>query len=269
MPDESPALGSVIAAVRAGWAHAYSARPNAMPSQRVALPALIALQALQLAAGRGAAALPLPTLRALVYTSFAFQLMARAGTDISLECAHVILDATSITVRLEHEKGKHHWNAKRVLVLPASALPLLHAALTIWAAARARAWAGRPAPDSYWRRPSDNSKWKGAASVCSGWLEAACAHMGHSPPAGHSWSSHSLRKGAASACSAIGVTLDKIRFYGGWAHKSSAVNDYIDPTNAGGRFSSAGSSPASCGQWRRLSLLVGNPEPPRSDLVDS
>ena len=233
MPDPSPALGPVIDAVRAGWAHSYSARPNAMPSQRIALPAAVAYEALQLAASPSAATIELPVLRALVYTAFGFQLMARAGTDISLESQHVILDGTSITVRLEHEKGKHHWNAKRILVLPASAVPLLYAALTNWAAARARAWTARAAPASFWRLPSDIGGWKGASSVCSGWLREACDHLGRSPPPGHSWTSHSLRKGAASACSALGVTLDKIRFYGGWAHKSSAVNDYVDPTVEG------------------------------------
>eukprot|EP00873_Tetraselmis_striata_P021044 jgi/Tetstr1/441308/TSEL_029559.t1 len=44
-----------------------------------------------------------------------------------------------------------------------------------------------------------------------------------------SWTSHSLRKGAASAANAIGLPLSHIRFQGGWATNSDIVLDYIDP----------------------------------------
>jgi len=44
------------------------------------------------------------------------------------------------------------------------------------------------------------------------------------------WSGHSLRKGAASAASAIGVSLDRVCFIGGWKIKAATVHDYIDPT---------------------------------------
>eukprot|EP00873_Tetraselmis_striata_P028435 jgi/Tetstr1/448699/TSEL_035938.t1 len=41
--------------------------------------------------------------------------------------------------------------------------------------------------------------------------------------------SHSLRKGAASAANAIGVPLSHICYQGGWATNSDVVLDYIDP----------------------------------------
>jgi hypothetical protein len=44
------------------------------------------------------------------------------------------------------------------------------------------------------------------------------------------WTSHSLRKGATTAAHAIGVTMQKIKLFGGWATESSVVVDYIDPT---------------------------------------
>jgi hypothetical protein len=52
------------------------------------------------------------------------------------------------------------------------------------------------------------------------------------PPPGFKWTSHSLRKGAASAANSINVVLTKIRYMGGWAKDSNVVHDYIDPTMA-------------------------------------
>eukprot|EP00873_Tetraselmis_striata_P027947 jgi/Tetstr1/448211/TSEL_035499.t1 len=62
------------------------------------------------------------------------------------------------------------------------------------------------------------------------WLQLV-AHMleEHLPP-GFVWTSHSLRKGAATAAYAIGVVLQKIKHFGGWAQLSSVVLDYINPT---------------------------------------
>jgi hypothetical protein len=58
------------------------------------------------------------------------------------------------------------------------------------------------------------------------------------------WTSHSLRKGAASAAACIGEPLTKIRYMGGWLKSSDVVNGkYIDPTMGETRlhgYSSAG-----------------------------
>jgi hypothetical protein len=50
------------------------------------------------------------------------------------------------------------------------------------------------------------------------------------PPFGFTWTSHSLRKGASTIAYAIGVNMQKIKFFGGWATESSVVLNYIDPT---------------------------------------
>ena len=55
-------------------------------------------------------------------------------------------------------------------------------------------------------------------------------HLGARPPAGEVWSGHSLRKGAATAAHAIGVSIASICHVGGWSIKSKAVYDYVDPT---------------------------------------
>eukprot|EP00873_Tetraselmis_striata_P000837 jgi/Tetstr1/421101/TSEL_012145.t1 len=57
------------------------------------------------------------------------------------------------------------------------------------------------------------------------------AHMlEEHPPPGFVWTSHSLRKGAATAAYAVGVVMQKIKHFGGWAELSSVVLDYINPT---------------------------------------
>ena len=51
-----------------------------------------------------------------------------------------------------------------------------------------------------------------------------------------SWTSHSLRKGAATSAYSVGVPVDRVRFLGGWVPESKAVWTYIDlmapPTSA-------------------------------------
>ncbi len=51
----------------------------------------------------------------------------------------------------------------------------------------------------------------------------------HPPPKGFNWTSHSLRKGAASAANAIKVPLTDIRYSGGWSTNSNVLEaKYID-----------------------------------------
>lgn len=56
-------------------------------------------------------------------------------------------------------------------------------------------------------------------------------HAGIRPPAGVSWSTHSLRSGAASAARAVGVPEHIIAHKGGWAQDSAAFRRlYTDPS---------------------------------------
>ena len=65
--------------------------------------------------------------------------------------------------------------------------------------------------------------------VLSGWLEAAYTTTLHRPPKGFAWTSHSLRKGSASAANAIGVQLPAIRYTGEWStHTTVLEKKYID-----------------------------------------
>ena len=60
---------------------------------------------------------------------------------------------------------------------------------------------------------------------------------GTPPPRGFCWTSHDLRKGAASAVYAIKVRLTDIRYGGGWSTNSTLLESkYVDfnmrPTKA-------------------------------------
>ncbi len=61
----------------------------------------------------------------------------------------------------------------------------------------------------------DKEQW--SSHTLSGWLEAAYTSALHRPPKGFARTSHSLRKGSASAVNAIGVQLPAIRYTGGWS----------------------------------------------------
>ena len=78
--------------------------------------------------------------------------------------------------------------------------------------------------------PAEETKlW--TASTLSGWLTTAYTTSLCLPPAGFAWTSHILRKGAASAACAIGARLTDIRYVGGWSTNSTVLEaKYIDFT---------------------------------------
>jgi hypothetical protein len=90
----------------------------------------------------------------------------------------------------------------------------------------------RPPPDALWSfSPVEPSADWGAASTIPAWLALALLTVNTSAPAGFKWTSHSLRKGAASAASCIGAPLPVITCMGGWAKNISVTEGkYIDPT---------------------------------------
>ena len=85
-----------------------------------------------------------------------------------------------------------------------------------------------PQPALQWALPYESgASW--TADTLTQWLRLACGLVAAAPPAGFSWTSHSLRKGGATAAHAAGVLLGVIRYRGGWSRASDVVLDYIDP----------------------------------------
>jgi hypothetical protein len=237
---EGPALGPLITSVRQGWAM-WRARdhPERLSAVRVPLPAQVASDALdagtalaaQLAGGTPLTPARHAALRAHVFVTFGFLLMARSDTDAHLSLADVSLTAALIAVLLRHEKGARRRRARRKLVFPVPALGGIAPLLAYWVRLQSSTSSSSAAADgSFWRIPGDPSTFSSSSDACTEWLQLSCTLLGHAPPPGESWSSHSLRKGAASAASALLVPLNTICFIGGWSIKSKVVHDYVDPT---------------------------------------
>ena len=135
-----------------------------------------------------------------------------------------------ITLRLREEKGHKALRAgmRNTRQIGCSDLPRVATLLRAYFAGTssmgpplARRWALNHA--------EDKAPW--TASTLTVWLQDAYTTAGHEPPPGFCWTSHSLRKGAASAAYAIRVRLDDIRYAGGWSTKSTVLEaKYVDFT---------------------------------------
>jgi len=89
-----------------------------------------------------------------------------------------------------------------------------------------------------WRLPQDGNTWN--ATVIDSMLDRLLSILNVSPPEGYTYSSHSLRSGAASAAFAVGVNIIRTKvcinthehkcFCGNWAQGSRAFYHYIDLT---------------------------------------
>ena len=245
-----PARGALLDAVRLGWAQRRADDPARLKDQRRPLPAAVALAALSSTTpllvafrtpGGGLSASDTTLFRALLYTGFGFQLMARADTDASLAADDLVPIAQPggnvWRLRLRAEKGKRGLSERRTLDLPRTRIVAqLDAALAAWAVIRAAAWARAhrvpprsTVPGSFWLLPEDPVSLSSSAR-CSAWLTQTLAHLRVSAPGGFQYSSHSLRSGAASAGRAINVRIEVIGFWGGWASPDTIFKYYIDPS---------------------------------------
>jgi hypothetical protein len=73
-----------------------------------------------------------------------------------------------------------------------------------------------------------HDKW--TANTLTRWLTEVTSAMQERPPNGFNWTSHSLRKGAAPTAYNVGVTLQEIKYFGGWSTESNVNVDYNDLT---------------------------------------
>jgi hypothetical protein len=90
-------------------------------------------------------------------------------------------------------------------------------------------------PTARWAINTSERHDKWTTNTLIGWLTEVTSALHERPPYGFCWTSHFLRKGAATAAYNIGVTLQKIKHFGGWSTESIVVLDYIDPTALAGR----------------------------------
>ena len=132
-------------------------------------------------------------------------------------------------------KGKKRGLPTRIrpINLPVSECSRLAKLICDYTEARARAFDDTPEcrrTDHLWALPGDKpGSW--TSQVQNDWLNSACRQLRVVPPPGETYTSHSLRSGAASAACAIGVPMARIKWLGHWSKLSDVVEGrYIDPT---------------------------------------
>jgi hypothetical protein len=231
------ALGPLVAGVRKGLMNCQT--DTAPLPERLPLPAPVALAILEL----GEKLLPetdwdpedptLPVLRAAVATIASYVFFNRGECSACALAGDLVVGSTHITLLLRQEKGRKGLNAgyrnvRQIATYEAPRIAALlraffkgQAAMSHPRGQLARRWSISPREDvEVW-----------SALTLTDWLRAAFTAAGHLPPEGFSWTSHSLRKGAASAANAIGARLTDIRYQGGWATNSNVLEaKYIDFT---------------------------------------
>jgi hypothetical protein len=206
----------------------------------VALTILLAADTLRRTLPWTPAALPhVQRFRACLAICVNYTFFCRAETGARCQTGDLIVDRPSqqICLFVRKSKGDMRRDAsdKPVIAIPVTANPVLADLLDYYTEHRAAfctKFYKRPPPLAFWSfSPDEPSADWGAASTISAWLALALLTVSSSAPAGFKWTSHSLRKGAASAANYIGAPLPVIKYMGGWA-KNSYVTEgkYIDPT---------------------------------------
>ena len=215
----------------------------APPAVRIPLPAPVALDLLQYAE------LLQPKLtwdkpkcpkllqfRALVAVLVNYTFFCRGECGVSMQTGDLAVHDETITLFLRKVKGRTACTAAQLplLQIPVASLPRLANLIATFSQGRQQLAAAGSfhLPEHFWALDPVEQGEQWTAATLSDWLALSCALVNHSPPPGFTWTSHSLRKGAASAANAINVVLTKIRYMGGWAKDSNVVHDYIDPTMA-------------------------------------
>ena len=82
--------------------------------------------------------------------------------------------------------------------------------------------------DSYYALWEDGNSRNWAQSKMDGFLQVVLRQQGVRAPDGFSYSYHSLRKGAASSIKAIGVSDQRLQFFGRWKDIATANDRYVD-----------------------------------------
>eukprot|EP00873_Tetraselmis_striata_P025705 jgi/Tetstr1/445969/TSEL_000298.t1 len=208
--------------------------------------------------------------RALLASVVNFLFFARGLTGVSCRAQDVHVDTYNITLQIYREKGRAGRRGPddlRVLLLPVSEHPRVARLLRYFidnVQSVPLVTVGLAASNFWAVNVAEQSKpW--TAATMSNWLSTAVNLVNAAPPAGTSWTSHSLRKGAASAANAIGAPLSHIRYQGGWATNSDVVLDYIDPNvlpSPGAWFFFGHIAPLRHFQVQQDSAAVAFPVPP-------
>ena len=170
--------------------------------------------------------------RSLVFVVVNYLLFCRGDTGVTLPPHHLVLDDEGIHVVPLKEKGRDHLVTRRVVTIPREGVAGLHGLLVAYKAWHASLDFGGPVKArraSLWRLPHE-MQGRFPSSKADAFLQTVLSELGFSPPAGLSWTSHSMRKGSSSAAKAIGCLLEAICHFAGWSILAGTFHTYIDPT---------------------------------------
>ena len=223
------ASGALVVAARKGFKRL---QVDLTPAPvRVALPAsmaracLVQAERLQNASSRG----KLLFLRnfTAIATNFLFPIRGSSMVGILREDFVISKDSFQLFCRQCKGFGAVKLERHPLLQIPVAANRRLATVIRAWQSCRDQAF-GERSPSHFWQLPGEDPRLWTADTVTS-WLTQAAAWLGEAPEEGNKWTSHSLRKGGASAANAAGVSITLIRYLGGWSKTSHVVLDYIDP----------------------------------------
>lgn len=234
-----PGGSPLVKQVRAGWRRRVSGEPGVQRDRRLPLPASVALRALR--AGLALVQQRMPPqetarrLRPLAFVALTFATLMRASSAVPLARDDVAHGAAEIVVRPRVIKGGQ---LKSTLPSP-KRLPTPHCRdlnllLLSWRVAQNEAFAAaratpplRAAAASQWQLPGESLR--NASALATAWVQDVCERLGAKAPLGGKYTSHSLRKGGASAAYAVGVNLRDLCDLGDWAPGSPVpMKHYID-----------------------------------------
>lgn len=232
------ALGPLVAGVRKGLRNAQQVLQPKDP--RLAITAQAALAILETAeelqpqltwrqAGTGEY-----LLRACVAVLVNYLFFARGETGVQARSDDLSVDSSHLCLYIRVAKGRGHLQRHQRPVLRMDRRDVERVAALVAAYHNGRCTLhprqSGSLPEHLWALQRSELAPTWTADTMSTWLQQSLQAAGQMPPPGFSWTSHSLRMGAASAANAICVPLTKIRYMGGWARNSDVVLDYIDPT---------------------------------------
>ena len=155
--------------------------------------------------GKAAGSLTLQQFRALLAVVLGYLCPGRGSTSTALRSGEVMVDTGHITVLHLTVKGREGEpdHSKPMLRVPVAAHPQMAALLQQWQAMQVTLWPAKDPRRRFWLLPEEaHQRW--TADTLTAWLQQACTLVHCSPPPGLKWTSHSLRKGAATYMSAVG-----------------------------------------------------------------
>jgi hypothetical protein len=216
----APALGHDVCLSRKAFGY-VEGQHTLKTAQRGTMPSLVMLQILHL----GLRTPCIHTLRrcACLVTQFAW--FCRSDTSMQLRRAHITFQARGIGLN-ERTKTVPRCNAAPIFRTgdaASDAGSLVLRLLLRWELQHPHA-----SHDLFWSTSEDSyspSAW--GTSLVNTWLQEILSLLHLSPPAGETWTSHSLRRGGASACFAINVQPLVIASYGCWKSTETLMT-YID-----------------------------------------